>query len=462
MDDPQGAAIAELPGISLPEDGGGQALAPEYQLVRQYIEQHRHKEAGDLLHDLLTRNPDDGRALYLLCRLLIDTDRPAIAHSVAEKLCDKDKSSAERWFILGAVEACLQRPEVAIPALERALSIKPELVEAWRVLSTCFVMAYDWESAERVASKALELGGEHHMPRTALAFVHLHRREWQPGWQAYQSQMGRVKDRCLWNYGLPDWKGENGNLLVYAEQGLGDQLVYTSCLDGRLKQLVTHPKLENLLDRSLTGIEVYGDQFTKDTDWAPKADYQTSMSGAMQWLPVRPRGRWLIPHPDKVTQWRALMMKKSRGNNRPWVGLGWTGGKVGSHGWQTRNLTLQQLSAVLALPFNFVSLEYRVEIEPCERYGIHRWPWATQTNDLDDVAALIECLDAVVCVPTTSYHLAGGLGKPAFVIVHDKPHFHEGTSGGCPWWESVEFYRRPDLGTDGAVEAVADRLKAYL
>ena len=79
--------------------------------------------------------------------------------------------------------------------------------------------------------------------------------------------------------------------------------------------------------------------------------------------------------------------------------------------------------------------------------------------DYEDTAALVNCLDAVVCVPTTVYHLAGALGKPAFVIVHDNPHWHEGVEGDCPWWETVEFYRRPQLGVEGAIKAVRNRIR---
>jgi ADP-heptose:LPS heptosyltransferase len=64
----------------------------------------------------------------------------------------------------------------------------------------------------------------------------------------------------------------------------------------------------------------------------------------------------------------------------------------------------------------------------------------------------------VVSVPTTIYHLAGALGKPAMVLVHDQPHFHEGIAGDCPWWESVKFYRRPELGTENAVLAIRDSI----
>ena len=136
-----------------------------------------------------------------------------------------------------------------------------------------------------------------------------------------------------------------------------------------------------------------------------------------------------------------------------------------SDGWRTRRLGLQQLKPLLEEPYQFISLQYKnYASEIGEFYRdtgikIHDFPWGTQTDDYEETAALVNCLDAIVCVPTTAYHLAGALSKPAMVLVHDQPHFHEGLEGDCPWWQSVEFFRRPQLGTERAIEAVIDRLQ---
>jgi len=207
--------------------------------------------------------------------------------------------------------------------------------------------------------------------------------------------------------------------------------------------------------RSL-GIEVHGDQFTETITWRPTAKYQASMTQALRFTRRNtddfPKTPYLKPHPQKQIQWRAVLDTLPK---RPKVGIAWTGGMVGSSGWKSRNLTLDDLQPILGLPCEFVSLEYRDGPRPD---GVHEFKWATQTDDLDDVAALISCLDAVVCVPTTAYHIAGGLGVPAHVIVHETPHFHEGISGGCPWWSSVKFYRRPENGTREVIKQVCESL----
>ena len=190
--------------------------------------------------------------------------------------------------------------------------------------------------------------------------------------------------------------------------------------------------------------ESHGDQFNEELDWDITSDYQTCMASALRYAEMKPRGRYLKPHPDKRHQWASLLRSYSM---RPKIGIAWTGGTPRSHGWRSRNLNLSDLLPILKLPFTFVSLEYkdkRIETEAFEeRHNVRilDFTWATQTDDYDDTAALVDCLDAIVVVPTSAYHLAGGLGVPAHVIVHEHPHWHESTEGDCPWWESVKFYR---------------------
>jgi len=290
----------------------------------------------------------------------------------------------------------------------------------------------------------------------ALGFYHLHNRNWKEGFKHYAHQMGRCADRNIQDYGLKPWQGK-GKVLIYGEQGLGDQLAYTSCIDQRCGQLVCHPKLGNLLARSVD-IPVYGDQFAKEVRWPIECHYQASMSEAMIHQKVHRRGRWLVPHPEKTVQWGALMNASAKVKQRPWIGIAWSGGKVGSHSWLSRNLTEHDLAPILELNANFVSLEYR----PHKAIpNVHSWPWATQTDDLDDFAALVDNLDAVVCVPTTAYHVAGGLGIPCHVIVHDRPHFHEGSDNASPYWESVTLHHRRG-GLEQVVQGIADKLARNL
>lgn len=443
--------------MEIPENRPRPSL--KYQQIDDACRDGNFAKAGTMAEEILAENPDDLHAIYLLSRILVDSGKPGIAQSLAKRLISEAPHKPQGWLMLGAVEATLQRPEESILAIEKCLEIEKGWAEPYRCLSSSLVLLNRLDEAEAAAWKAIEFE-DHHIPRAALAFVEMHRRNWAAGWEHYRHQLGRVKHRDMLDFGIPEWQGEpeRGSLLVYAEQGLGDQLCYVSAIE-QCKQLVCHPKLESLLRRSLPNIEVYGDQFKNPVTFDITSKYQTSMASAMRWQEVKRRGRWLVPHPEKKIQWRALMDAKERYKGAPWVGIGWTGGSIGSAGWKDRNLKPHDLKPILDLPLNFVSLEYRPHTPPP---GVHMWPWGTQTPDYEDTAALVDNLQAVVSVPTTVYHLAGSLGIPAHVIVHRSPHFHEGIEGDSPWWESVSFYRRTEMSTEECVQKIADKLKELI
>lgn len=440
----------------------------DYLVAHDALKRGDIEFAGQIAQQILNNDPDHDGALSILAETLIDKGHEAVGRLAARRAAQLNPT-AHNLMVCGAIETHLGRPREAESYFKQALRRDPKYAPTLRLMAHSAVMQYRFDDAERYANEALALG-EHHQARCARAFAYLHQRRWGEGWDDFHHGLGHQQWRDRQEYyrnpgdkkPLPEWDGKApGRVLVYAEQGLGDQIAFCSALvDPQVSEVVCDPKLQPLLQRSLPG-KVYGDQFAKEVDWIPQADYAIAMSSMMRFRRRTkesfPRTPYLKPHPEKKLMWQALLDSVS---NKPKVGIAWTGGRPAAVAFNGRNITPEQLGPILSLPYTFVSLEYR---EGEQIPGVLDWPWGTRTKDYDDTAALVSCLDAIVCVPTTAYHLAGGLGVKAFVIVHDKPHFHEGTKDTeSPWWGSVEFIRRAALGNKGAVLEVAKRLENYV
>jgi tetratricopeptide (TPR) repeat protein len=449
--------------MEIPQNGHGQGL--DLAVAQDAIRRGDSEFAGQIAQRILNQSPDEPGALRILAETLIDKGHEAVARLAARRAAQL-KPTAHNLMLCGAIEVYLGRAEEAAAFFRQSLKRDPDYGPTLRLMAHSSVMRYRFEEAEELANKSLAIE-DHHQARCARAFSYLHARKWGEGWDDYAHGMGRQQFRDKHQYikagkPLPDWDGKApGRILVYAEQGLGDQIAYCSALaDTRVSEIVCDPKLAGILQRSLPGT-VYGDQFTKEVDWEPRADWALSMSEMMRFKRRTkesfPKTPYLKPHPQKQLMWRALF--DSLGD-KPKVGIAWTGGKPEAVAFNGRNLDPSKLGPILSLPYDFVSLEYR-EGEPIP--GVHEFPFGSRSKDFDDVAAMISCLDAVVCVPTTAYHAAGALGVQAFVIVHDKPHFHEGVTGSeSPWWGSVEFIRRSEMGTAKAIEQTARKLQVHI
>lgn len=96
-----------------------------------------------------------------------------------------------------------------------------------------------------------------------------------------------------------------------------------------------------------------------------------------------------------------------------------------------------------AVDADYVSLQYQDGIDEITRTGFHvkHWPHATQTQDYDDVAALISELDLVIGIHTAAHHLAGALGVPGIVLVPSKGLWIWNLDP-MPWYRSARVFRQ--------------------
>lgn len=428
--------------MAVSENRNGPGL--DIQVAEQAYGRGDLQLAGHSCSLALSQDPNNVEALLLMAKVLMDTEKSPLALALGEKITRLAPKDWRGWLLRGMCEASLL-PNSPMGSFHKADKLSPNNSAVLRSMAFAYVTAYDFEKAETYARKAIAME-DHPQGHVALGFALLHREQWGEGWDEYAYGMGHQTFREKQDWGIPDWNGEEGKLLVYAEQGLGDQIAYCSTLpDANVIQLVCHPKLKNTFEGTFN-CEVHGDQFKREIDWSVRADFAVSMSGLQRWYRRKRedfRGApFLKPHPGKQFQWKALLRALGK---RPKIGIAWTGGMVGAHGWHSRNVTLEALLPIMkSVDADFISLEYKDRSEEIqafeERHGItvHDFPWGTQTDDYEDTVALISALDAVVCVPTTAYHAAGALGVPAVVMVHDTPHFHECT----PWWASVQFLDR--------------------
>jgi ADP-heptose:LPS heptosyltransferase len=73
-------------------------------------------------------------------------------------------------------------------------------------------------------------------------------------------------------------------------------------------------------------------------------------------------------------------------------------------------------------------------------------------NDFSDTAALIENLDLIISVDTSTAHLAGALGKPVWILNRYDSCWRwlRGRSD-SPWYPSAKIYQQSEPGNWGSV-----------
>ncbi len=369
--------------------------------------------------------------------------------------------------------AILERGEVsrASAELDGILARYPDDPDA--LAAMCAVSEADGHmtAALDYARRAVELHPTDPNANRNLGVALLKVSNYVEGWDRYESR--KNLDTHAGNYvrfPYADWNGDplsGKTLLVYAEQGLGDEIMFASCLPDlarSARQVVVEcdERLTPLFRRSFPGCAIFGRPRTPSNTWVrsldPQPDFQAPIGSLPRFLRRRPEDfpahdGYLKADPVKVVKWRARLAELGPGRK---LGLSWRGGLVKT-GKLRRSLELGQLVPLLRLPGTcFVSLQYGKvsdELAAFERlHGIKLAHWPNALDDYDETAALVCALDGVVTVCTAIVHLTGALGRPALVMAPFSPEWRYGMAGErMPWYPAVRILRQTQPGQWSAV-----------
>jgi tetratricopeptide (TPR) repeat protein len=309
------------------------------------------------------------------------------------------------------------------------------------------------EKAIEYAKRSLAVDPNQPDPKESMGYANLMLGNFREGWEGYEAmlesnifrEMKPLNDE-------PYWQGEQGGTLyVQQEQGLGDEISFASVLPDAMRDndivLECTPKLEGLFKRSFPQIEVT----TKNRRTRRKVDYGALIGSLCHYYRNDakdfPGSAFLLPDPERRAAFRALLDTQAG----PKIGIAWTGGLKTTFAAR-RSLSLEAMLPVLSIPgVTWVSLQYKdptAEIAAFKKahgIDIKHWSWIAESDDYDNQAALVAELDCVVTVTTAIAHLAGALGKPAFVLVPSKPRWFYGQSGiTVPWYDSMRLFRQSD------------------
>ncbi len=333
----------------------------------------------------------------------------------------------------------------------------------------------DLEAARNWYRKAQQLSGE---PRAFLseALVDLLDGRFESAWERYEArkQVPDQRHQHALFASMAQWRGEAAparRLLVYGEQGLGDEVMFASMFGELAKRvprvtLMTDPRLGALFQRSFPTFEVIAEPRNSQGERAkslPDIDCAVA-AGSLGRLFRRRREDfpghtgYLAADPVKIAAWKERLPP---GFN---VGLSWIGG-MQKTGRSRRSLSLAELRPLLESPgVSWVSLQYTPaakEIAALAEAGgprIAEFPGVTA--DMDELASLIAALDLVVSVCNTTVHVAGAIGKEVLVMAPFVPEWRYGMRGEhMVWYPSARVFRQPGYG---AWAPVLEEVKARL
>jgi hypothetical protein len=166
---------------------------------------------------------------------------------------------------------------------------------------------------------------------------------------------------------------------------------------------------------------------------------------------------YLNADPVRVKRWR----RRLAGLPKPLVGLVWAGRPTHLND-ANRSLTLDRLAPLATADCTFLALQKGpAEVQaltPPSSMRIERLSY--EIGDFEDTAAILAVADLLISVDSAPVHLAGALGRPAWVMLPFVPDWRWLLNrDDTPWYPSLRLFRQP-ARNDWA--SVCERLKAKL
>jgi len=422
--------------------------------------------------------PGLSAAYDLLGRVFHDSGDLDKARSYYELAIQVQPDLPTSYFNMGnlLLEAGIVDP--AIGYLRKALQINPDYAEAHVNLGIAKLDQRDFEGSLNLFKHACQLKQDDLDLHWYWSHALLLRGYFAEGWaeNEWRLKLGR---RIITTISAPFW---DGSLLVgrivaiLAEQGVGDQIMFLSCLQDFLDK--AHPdkcifecesRLIQLYRRSFPTVHFLAKQ--QDGYWPanyPQTDVKIAIGSLPRVLRTRSedfprRAGYLVPDTERIMQWKARY--QSLGADMV-IGISWRGGHS-EQARRQRSTSLAQWMPVLSTQGTaFINLQYgdcKQELESlavAEEFVIHDWPDADPLNDLDGLAAQIAALDLVISIDNCTVHMAGAVGVPVWTLLPFVPNwrwmrYREDT----PWYPTMKLFRQPKPGDWGAVfEDIAKQL----
>ena len=457
----------------------------------------RADHAATLLARAVEARPSHAGARLALARARLDAGQKGGALDAATTALALDPSQAEAHFLLGTALSALGRTEEAIASLLQAVARQPRHAAAHLNLGNAWADLDRFEEAERFCRAAIALDPALAEAHASLGFILTSSSRLAEAVAACDAAIALRPDfaEAHWNRAVacllagdfaagfagcewrkrhrrfhgslpdlpgPSWMGEDltgRTILVRAEQGLGDTIQlsrYLPCLAalGARVRLVCDARLIPLL-RTLPGaVEIAAREAPLPPHdlWVDQMSLPRLFATTSETVPAPPG--YLQADPAWAAAWRATLP------DGPRIGLVWAGNPAHAND-RRRSLPPGTLAPLLEIPgLHFVSLQLGPRAaETADMPGVID-PTA-RLADYAATAALVAALDLVITVDTSVAHLAGGLGRPVWVMLPFAPDWRWMLgSDSSPWYGSMRLFRQERPGYwRGVVARVAEALR---
>ena len=378
-------------------------------------------------------------------------------------------TDAETLYNRGTTLIELGRYAEALLAFDHALAASPQHLQAWTNRGRALQALNRHEEAVASFDKALAIDknyGDAHF-NAALSLLTLE--SLQRGFAEYEwrwKRTGMTDARRGYRGRL--WLGEfplsRRTILLPAEQGLGDTIQFVRYAPllaqmGANVVLEVQPELKVLMSTvsGVTSCHARGETLPSFDVYCPLGSLPLALKTEPSSIPASIP--YLRADDTHIAKWRPAL--QALPGKR--VALAWAGNARHAND-RNRSIDLKFLGPLFASEgVSFVSVQHDLRGDDAARLAEFRiTDFGPQLADMADTAAVLALADLLISVDTSVVHLAGAMGREAWVMLPFTPDWRWTlTHERSPWYPQVRLFRQRTPGDwPSVIATVRDALRA--
>ena len=452
-------------------------------------------EKSDLMYSDLIKDKNINKDIILsYCDNLIKLKKENEVITFIEKLGKNHETDDVLQSILGLAYYKKKQFDLAKSFLLNSINLNRNNSNAFTLLGDCYLEVKDFENAKINYNKSLQISPYNKMALNNLASLNFFKGDLIEAERVYklslkhnennydakynlaQCQLAQSKFLSGWrnfelrwlanqfhspklNKNIPKFEinMEKKNLLLWSEQGLGDQILFLRFLkdlepfinnlyiniDSRLHKIIkrAYPKIKFLSKNNFN-------KNYKINSQMPLGDLGSLFVKDNSYL-IKNTNSYLSSDPNLTKQ----LKNNLKINNKYICGLSWISKNddIGAN----KSVSLEILNPILSIKnIYFLDLQYNDTTDERDKfyskYGIKisKIEEIDNFNDLNGVTSLIDICDFVITVSNTNAHISGSLGKETFLLLpkgKGKLWYWSSLKNRSIWYNSIHIIKQSEI-----------------
>jgi tetratricopeptide (TPR) repeat protein len=471
------AAGRPAPEVKAPEQPAtdAQRIAQLMQLATEHEQAGRLDAAESILRHVIAEAGEHHPALHLMGIVAFKQDRVAESVRLMERSIALAPMMALYYRNICEIYRVLGRLDEALVAGRRAAALAPDDVHCYHNLGVLHYHRLELDEAIASGERAMALDSGFAGAHFGIAEASLLRGDFERGWEEYEWRMKLANaPPLLPPSDRPQWDGtklRDGTLLLIADQGYGDVIQFARYIPWAAERcsdvtIACSPEIQPIIAQ-LPGAGAMFSHWEQQPEFAaycPLSGLPRLAGTRLETIPANPIP-YLRADPAKVAAWSdRLATLVPVGYRR--IGIAWAG-RPTHHNDRNRSMPLAAFAPLAELPrVALLSLQKGSAQAQIGSYWGHAPLLNLGAEDrghgFADAMAIIECLDLVVTIDTSIAHLAGAMGKEAWVMLCYAPDWRwllDRTDS--PWYPTLRLFRQgPDRSWAPVIAAIESEIAA--